>query len=101
MTPNPIIAEFREILDRDYKGIAKAFAKGDMEWHAKEWEAFIREAKARGFELGEKKERRVWEDALTNLLNKFANTPINERKTGWDWMLKLREEVSARNLSDV
>ncbi len=25
----------------DFKGLAEAFAKGDMEWHEKEWKEFI------------------------------------------------------------
>jgi len=32
----------------DFKGLARAFQEGDIQWHAKEWEEFIREIKLAG-----------------------------------------------------
>lgn len=48
--------------------------------------------------FGEKKGRdevlKEASTALTKMLTEFANTPIDKRGNGWDWILKAREKVA-------
>lgn len=30
---------------------------------------------------------------ITELLREFANTPLDKRGTGWDWLLRVRKEI--------
>lgn len=30
---------------------------------------------------------------LTTLMREFANTPLDKRKTGWDWLIKARDKL--------
>ena len=34
------------------------------------------------------------DEEITKLLHDFANTKIEERGTGWDWLIKLRQAIS-------
>lgn len=36
--------------------------------------------------------RRV-DGIISRLLAQFANTPLDQRETGWQWLLKLRDEA--------
>ena len=33
------------------------------------------------------------DDAFRHLMKEFANTPIDERGTGWDWLKKARDKL--------
>ena len=53
----PASERLREALAKqDWKGVAGAFARGDIQWHAEEWRKFVEEQRHRG----EQDENMAW-----------------------------------------
>ena len=72
-------------LKMDWKGLAEAYQKSQIELGAKEWEEFAEHFK---------KETLIRVDKIgRELLKEFSNTPLNKRGNGWDWILKYLERI--------
>ena len=112
-TPTPKVSEDWIWIETKGEEIVKTLSSAFLkEISSKEAAKIIRialqEATQRGRELGIKESnsgRLMYQrgrgevlkeasNALTKMLTEFANTPIDKRGNGWDWILKARDRVA-------
>ena len=46
------------------------------------------------YERGREEMKEIVDRVLADMLTEFANTPVNKRGNGWDWILKARKRVA-------
>ena len=91
--------EIKNLMEKmDWRGIAKAFAEGNLDWHAEEWKNFIEQIKANAYaeatkdwaerkKEAQQQERQAIVKELGDILIRVERTDFD---TFWQAVAKLR-----------
>ncbi len=80
-TPKEIEEKMKEFISKnDWKGLAKAFQEGNIEWHAKEWESFIQSIREKSRKERDEELREEIEFLSAEIINQSGDEYIKRSK---------------------
>ncbi len=83
--------EIHEFLEsKDWRGLAEAFAEGDMQWHANEWKEFVTGVEGRAIRRCDKVYKDKLEKAVSDSYDKGYDYGYNKER----WLKDKVEEMA-------